>query len=157
MRMKKARAAQGRLRRLVGQAGLSPNCCRVQHSVHSGSGTVWTALWWKRDDEVGTKDNAAKIQVLVNQEARVSTGLFRITFQRGIMMESELRTANAKLNNRKRRCVLRLLSPPRGDQARELARADSTLGKALSLSSNIGDGRKRRFCWKRPLTWMPPP
>ena len=52
------------------------------------------------------------------------------------MFESCLRPANTQLNNRKRRFALRLISLPKGDQARDPVGADSTVG--MSLDTFLG-------------------
>jgi len=61
VRMKKARNAQNRLRRLAGQVGLSPeNCRRVQSACVQAAALFGSELWWKGDNVhgmVGCREN----------------------------------------------------------------------------------------------------
>jgi len=89
-------------------------------------------LWWKGDHITGTKGRAEELQLLVNQEARATTGCFRTTSLGALSMESGLRAATTQLENRQRRFGLRLLSLPQGDQAREVVGAPTVIGRRLT-------------------------
>jgi len=60
-------------------------------------------LWWKGDLVEGTIGRANELQLLINQEARATTGCFRTTNLGALSMESGLRAASAQLENRQRR------------------------------------------------------
>jgi len=77
-------------------------------------------LWWKGDQIQGTIGQANELQLLVNREARATTGCFRTTSLGSLSMESGLGPAAAQLEDRQRRFGLRLLCLPQGDQAREI-------------------------------------
>ena len=143
-RLKIARNAQNKLRRIVGQAGLSPeNCRRVQAACVQAVALFGSELWWKRDGTHGTQTRQEDIQKLVNQEARNTTGTFRTTNQGALSMASGLRPAPAQLDNRLRRFARRLTSLPRGDQARNLVGADGTLENCLLSFLGKWDRRKK--------------
>ena len=91
-------------------------------------------LWWKGDQVRGTMGRAEELQVVVNQQARATTGAFRTTNLGTLSMESGLRPAVSQLENRQRRLGLRLLSLPRGDKAREVVGAHTTIGQRLSTA-----------------------
>ena len=61
----------------------------------------------------GTIGQANELQLLVNQEARATTGCFRTTNLEALSMVSGPRPAAAQLENKQRRVGLRLLSLPR--------------------------------------------
>jgi len=55
VRIKEARNAQNRLRRLAGQVGLSPeNCRRVQAACVQAAALFGAELWWKGDGAQAT-------------------------------------------------------------------------------------------------------
>jgi ribonuclease HI len=87
-------------------------------------------LWWK-GEQGGTSGLAKELQVLVNQEARATTGCFRRTNQGALAMEAGLRPASAQLENRQRRFALRLLSLPEGERARQIVGANTAIGRRL--------------------------
>ena len=74
---------------------------------------------------------AKELQVLVNQEARATTGCFCTTNHGALAMEAGLRPAVAQLENRQRRFALRLLSLPEGEQAREVVGTNTAIGRRL--------------------------
>jgi len=55
--------------------------------------TFGSELWWKRDHVPGAIGRADELQLLVNQEARATTGCFRTTNLGALSMESGLRAA----------------------------------------------------------------
>jgi len=87
-------------------------------------------LWWK-GEQGGTSGLAKELQVLVNQEARATTGCFCTANQGALAMEVGLRPATAQLENRQRRFALRLLRLPQGEQAREVVGANTAIGTRL--------------------------
>jgi len=124
-----------RLRRLTGQIGLSPaNCRGVMTACIQSVNMFGSELWWKGDQVRGTMGRAEELQLLVNQQARATTGAFRTTKLGALSMESGLRPAVAQLEYRQRRFGLRLLSLPRGDRARELAGARTAVGRRLATA-----------------------
>jgi len=100
-------------------------------------------LWWKEYLAEGTIGRAMELQLLVNQEARTTTGCVRTTNLGALSMESGLRAATAQLENRQRRFGLRLLSLPEGDQARELVGAPSGIGWRLKNALAYGGQTER--------------
>ena len=88
-------------------------------------------LWWRGDLAEGTIGRGKEFQLLVNREARATTGCFRTTSLRALSMESGLRAATAQLENRQRRFGLRLLSLPEGEHAREVVGAPTEIGRRL--------------------------
>jgi len=82
VRMKEGRKAKARLHRLAGQRGLSPaNCRKVMTACIQSAAMFGSELWWKGDHVTGTKGRAEELQLLINQEARATTGWFRTTCQ----------------------------------------------------------------------------
>ena len=79
-RMKHGRKAMTQLCRLTGQMGLSPaNCRKVMTACVQSVAMFGAELWWKGDLVEGTIGRAKELQLLVNQEARATTGCFRTT------------------------------------------------------------------------------
>jgi len=109
-------------------------------------------LWWKGDLAEGTIGRAKELQLLVNQEARATTGCFRTTNLGALSMESGLRAATAQLENRQRRFGLRLLSLPEGDQAREVVGAPSGIGRRLKNALAYGGQTERTVLLEEPET-----
>jgi len=93
-------------------------------------------LWWKGEGARGTVGRADDLQLLVNQQARATTGAFRTTNLGALSMESGLRPATNQLENRQRRFALRLLSLPRGEKARNVVGANTAIGKRLAKALN---------------------
>ena len=101
----------------------------------------------------GTIGRANELQMLVNQEARATTGCFRRTNLGALSMEAGLRAATAQLENRQRRFGLRLLSLPEGDQAREVVGAPTEIGRRLkSALAYVGQTERTVLCG-RGATW----
>ena len=138
-RLSEGRKAITRLRRLTGQMGLSPaNCRKVMTACVQSVAMFGSELWWKGDHVRGTMGQADKLQLLVNQEARATTGCFRTTNLGALSIESDLRAATGQLDNRQRRFGLRLLSLPQGDQAREVVGAPTGIGRRLTNALAYG-------------------
>jgi len=70
--------------------------------------------------------------LLVNQEARATTGCFLTTNLGALSMESGLRAATTQLENKQRRFGLRLLSLPQGNQTREIVGTPTGIGRRLT-------------------------
>jgi len=144
VRLKKARNAQNRLRRLAGQVGLSSeNCRRVQTACVQAAALFGAELWWKGDNVHGMGGRRDAVQRLVNQEAQLTTGAFRTTNQGALSLESGIKPAATQLDNRLRRFALRLASLPRGDQARRLVEASgSSIEQRLQSALGCWNGRE---------------
>jgi len=137
-RRKSGRNAMNRLRRLTGRMGLSPaNCRRIMTACVQSAAMFGAELWWKGRNVRGTTGRAEELQLLVNQQARASTGAFWTTNLGALAMESGLRPASNQLENRQWRFGLRLLSLPQGDKARKVAiGCTTTIGKRLKTALN---------------------
>jgi len=143
-RLKQGQKAMTRLRRLTGQMGLSPaNCRKVMTACIQSVAMFGSELWWKGDHVWGTMGQANELQLLVNQEARATTGCFWTTNLGALSMESGLRAATTQLENRQRRFGLRLLSLPEGDQAREVVGAPTGIGRQLKNALAYGGQTER--------------
>ena len=100
-RLKEGRKAKAKLHRLTGQMGLSPaNCRKVMTACVQATAMFGSELWWKGDHVQGAIGQADELQLLVNQEARATTGCFRTTNLGALSMESGLRAATTQLENR---------------------------------------------------------
>jgi len=153
VRMKSGRKAMTRLHRLTGQMGLSPANCRTAMTACVQSAAMFGAeLWWRGDLAEGAIGRAKELQLLVNQEARATTGCFRTTNLGALSMESGLRAATAQLENRQRRFGLRLLSLPEGDQAREVLGAPTGIGRRLKNVLAHGGQTERIVLLEEPET-----
>ena len=134
VRMNEGKKALARLQRLTGKMGLSPaNCRRVMTACVQSTAMYGAELWWKGEGG-GTDGRAKELQVLINREARATTGCFRTTNQGALAMESGLRPAVNQLENRQRRFGLRLLRLPQGDKARDIVGAQTAIGKRLGTT-----------------------
>ena len=132
-RLKSGRNAMTHLRRLTGHMGLSPaNCRRIRTACVQAIAMFGDKLWWKGGNARGTTGCAEELQLLVNQQARVTTEAFRTTNLAALSMESGLRPATNQLENRQWRFGLWLLSLPEGERARGIVSAPTALGKRLS-------------------------
>ena len=116
-RMRKARQAEGRLRRLTGQFGLTPeHCRRIQVACVQTGALFGSELWWTNGR--GVKGQANDIQLMVNRQARSTTGCYKSTNTGALLAEAGLRPATSLLDNRQRRFALRLAALFSSDQAR---------------------------------------
>jgi len=104
--------------------------------LHPVSRHVRAELWWKGEGARGTVGRANDLHLLVNQQARATTGAFRTTNLGALSMESGLRPAGNQLENRQRWFGLRLLSLPQGDRAREVVGARTAMGSRLGNVPN---------------------
>jgi len=79
-RMKSARKAMGRIRRLTGQAGLCPGACRKALVACVQATALYGAeLWWDDREGTGVKNWRDEIQKLENQLGRASPGFLWVT------------------------------------------------------------------------------
>ena len=132
-RLKSVRNAMNQLKRLTGQMGLSPaNCRRVMSAYVQSVAMFGAELWWKGGNVRGTSGRAEELQLLVNWEARATTGAFRTTNLGALSMESGLRPATNQLENHQRRFRLQLLGLLQGEKAREMVSSNTPLGRRLS-------------------------
>ena len=77
-RLKSGRNAMNRLRRLTGRMGLAPaNCRKIMTACVQSVAMFGSELWWKGGNVRGTTGRADELQLLVNQQARATTGCFR--------------------------------------------------------------------------------
>src|SRR5258705_4226914 len=112
--------------------GLTGKMCRKALVACVQASALYGAeLWWDDREGAGVKNRCDELQRLENQLGRAVTGNFRTTNLGVVMAESGLRPAESLLNNRSRRHVLRLMSLPRGDQARNLPVCDSAMGQRM--------------------------
>jgi len=133
-RVKSARKAMGRIRRLTGQAGLCSGACRKALVACVQATALYRAeLWWDDREGAGVKNRRDEIQKLENRLGRAVTGNFRTTNLGVVMAESGLRPAECLLNNRSRRHALRLMSLPKGNQAKSLPGHGTTYGPLQRL------------------------
>jgi len=83
-----------RLRRFAGQMGLAPVSRRkVMTACVQSVPMFGEELWWKGDRVRGSVGQENELQLLVNPEARATTGCFRTTNLGAFSMESGLRAA----------------------------------------------------------------
>ena len=91
-RLKECKKAVAWLRWLTGQMGLSPADCRkIMMACVQPVAMFGSELWWKADHVPGTMGRVEELQLLVNQEARATTGCFRTTNLGALSMELGLR------------------------------------------------------------------
>jgi len=134
-RLKSGQNTMNRLKRLMGQMGLSPINYRRVMSACVQSVTMFGAELWRKGGNIrGMTGHVEELQHLTNREARATTGAFRTTNLGALLMESGLRPATNQLENRQRRFGLRLLSLPQGAIAREAVGASTAIGKRLSTA-----------------------
>ena len=88
--------------------------------MRASVGTIWGRAVVGRPGRRGVKNRCDELQRLENQLGRAVTGNFQTTNLGVVMAESGLRPAESLLNNRSRRHVLRLMSLPKGNQAKSL-------------------------------------
>ena len=80
---------------------------------------------------MGEKNRRDELQRLENQLGRAVAGIFRTSNLGVVMAESGLRPAESLLNNRSRRHVLRLMSLPKGNQAKSLPGCNTAMGRRM--------------------------
>ena len=113
--------------------GLSPTHCRkVMTPCIQSVAMFGSELWWTGDLARGTIGQANELQLLVNQEARTTTGCLRTTNLGSLSMESRFRPATAELENRQHKFGLQLLGLPQGYTTREVIRARKAIGRRLT-------------------------
>jgi hypothetical protein len=132
IRLKEGKKAMGRLRRLTGQMGLAPvNCRKVMTACIQSVAMFGSELWFMGDRVEGTIRREQELQVVVNKQVRAVTSCFGTTNLGALAVQSGLRPATAQLENRQRRFNLHLLSPPDGDQVREVVGSKTWIGRRL--------------------------
>ena len=88
IRLKDGKRAMARLHRLAGQMVRSPvNGRTVTTACIQSVAMFGSELWWKRDLVRRTIGQANELQLLVNQEARATTGCFRTTDLAALSMQ----------------------------------------------------------------------
>src|SRR5258705_9198788 len=112
--------------------GLTGKMCRKALVACVQASALYGAeLWWDDREGAGVKNRCDELQRLENQLGRAVTGNFRTTNLGVVMAESGLRPAESLLNNRSRRHVLRLMSLPKGNQAKSLPGCNTTVGQRM--------------------------
>jgi len=112
---------------------MCPHACKRALSACVQASALYGAeLWW--DDRTDRKDSGVKkpydeLQKLENQLGRVITGNFRTTNLGAVIVLAPSR--ESLLNNGSQRHVLRLLSLPKGDQAKSLPGYDTAMGQRM--------------------------
>jgi len=129
-KLQDGKRAMIRLRWLKGQMALAAANCRKIMAACIQSATMFgSELWWKGGNIRGTMGPVDELQLLINHQARATTGCFRTTNLGALSMESGLKPATNQLENRQHSFALRLLSLPQGEMARNIVSADTTIGK----------------------------
>ncbi|ODM18007.1 hypothetical protein SI65_06795 [Aspergillus cristatus] len=114
--MRKARAAENRVQRLCQSHGLAPGLARqVQVAAVQSVALYGAELWWQ-----GQKDQLVGIQLMINRQARATTGMLKSTPVGPLVREAGLAPAEALLEARQLRYTTRLLSLPENHPAKEI-------------------------------------
>ena len=138
----------GCIRRLTGQMGLCPAACKkVLLACVQASALYGAELWWDDRKGAGVKNRCDELQKLENQMGPAVTGNFRTTNLGVVMAESGLRPAESVLN-RSRRHVLRLMSLPRGNQAKSLPGGNTPMGQRMVHFSEYS-GRVEEIAYRK--------
>ena len=125
-RVKRAQAAEARIRGLTRTYGLPPGLVRkIQIAAFQAIAFFGAEIWWH-----GQKKHQAEIQKLLNRQGRAITGMYRSTPIAPLMSEAGLIPAKIMLDYRQRRYAYRLLTLPDGHPAKDI----------LPVSLRIGDG-----------------
>ena len=114
--MRKARAAENQVQRLCQSHGLAPGLARqVQVAVVQSVALYGAELWWQ-----GQKDRLVGIQLMINRQARVVTGMLKSTPVGPLVREAGLAPADALLEARQLKYTTRLLGLPENHPAKEI-------------------------------------
>jgi len=81
--------------------------------------------------QAGVRNRRDELQRLENQLGGATTGNFRTTNLEVTMAEPGLRSAESLPNNRSRRHALRLMSLPKGNQAKSLPGSNTPIGQRM--------------------------
>jgi hypothetical protein len=96
--LKMGRNSMNRLRRLMGQMGLtSANCRKVMTACVQAVAMYGAELWCRGEGSRDTVGGVEELQKHVNQEARAVTGCFQTTNLGALAMEAGIRPAAAQL------------------------------------------------------------
>jgi hypothetical protein len=138
--MKKARAAEARLRSLTRTYGVVPACVRavqiawVQAVALYGSELLWDPKEGSRRDD---------LQLLLNRQARSTLGALRTTPRGALMQGSGLTPVAVALDARQQRFVARLANTWEGSKSKELFQYP-TPGAQVGRVAAIEHARGRR-------------
>lgn len=125
-RLKKAHAAQARIRGLTKSYGLPPGLVRkIEIAAVQSIALFGAEIWWR-----GQKTHQEELQKLLNKQARAITGMYQSTPIGPLMSESGLVPARMMLDYRQQKYALRLLTLPDGHLAKDI----------LPITLRIGDG-----------------
>ena len=141
IRLKGGKKAMARLRRLAGQMGLLPTNCRKAMTTCVQSVAMFGAeLWCKGDYVRGTMGQANELQLLVNREARATTGSFRTT---NLGAQWNRDSGQRQRSWRIGSGGLGYDYLPQGDRVREVVGAPTAIGQRLTnaLALRWKDGK----------------
>jgi len=147
--MKKARAAEARLRSLTGMYGVVPACVRVAQIACVQTITLYgSELCW--DPEEGSwRDD---LQLPLNQQARSTPGVL-LTTQRGVLMrDSGLTPVAVALDARQQQLVARLASACEGSKSKELydyPTPGAPVGRVAAIE-HACSRKAETMCWPVP-------
>jgi hypothetical protein len=136
--MKKARAAEARLRSLTRTYGVVPACVRaVQIACVQAVALYGSELWW--DPKEGSRRD--DLQLLLNRQARSTLGALPTTLRGAHMRDSGLTPAAAALDARQQRFMERLASACEGSKSKELFEyptPDAPVGRVAAIEHARG-------------------
>ncbi len=125
-RMKKAKAAEFRIKQLSKTYGLSPGLVRrIQIAAVQSVALYGAELWWRNQ-----KNYQKDLQKLINRQARSITGMYQSSPIPSLMSESGLLPAHVLLDFRQRKYAHRILSLPDSIPTKDI----------LPITLRTGDG-----------------
>jgi len=107
----KARAAQRRLQRICGPAGVTPGAAAKIQTACIQSIALYGVEAWTSTDEYGPSA-IQPMQRIINEQARRATGMLKSTPEGALMAASGMTPAEAVINKRRRRFRARLACRP---------------------------------------------
>jgi len=135
--IKRARAAERRLRSLVGKFGTPPATARTLQTAIIQSTMLYGAeLPWD-----GKKTHAQQYQLGINRMARSALGVLPSTPLGALINESAPTPAEHLLDYRQARFAQRVLSAPEGSGTEDIIRRRGTaLAERLRTATHLGEG-----------------
>ena len=139
-KLKKAKIAEIRIKKLSKTYGLSPALLRKIQIIAVQSVTLYgVELWWKNQ-----KSHQNKLQKLINQQARSIIKMYPSTFIAAFIGESGLMPAHILLDFRQRKYACRIFSLPNSIPTKEI----------LPITLLVGDRNAQpKHLSKDDLTW----
>ena len=144
--MKKARAAEARLRSLTGMYRVVPACViAVQVACVQAVALYSSELWWDPKTGSGQDD----LQLLLNRQARSTLGALPTTPRGALMRDSGLTPAAVALDARQQRFVARLASACEGSKSKKLYDypTPGALVGRVAASEHTRGRRTETMCW----------